>query len=427
MDVIYALATAAGRAGIAVVRVSGSGARSCIEPFTGRLPAAGRSLRFLRDADRGVLDHALVLTFADGASFTGEEMVELHLHGSTAVVRAVLALLGGIQGLRGAAPGEFTQRAMQNGRLDLSQVEGLADLIDAETEAQRRQALRLFSGALGVKAADWRGRLVRAIALIEATIDFSDEDVPADVAPEVGLLLGELIQELRSESHGVGVAERIRDGFEVAIIGPPNAGKSTLLNRFAGRDVALTSELAGTTRDVLEVRLDLGGLPVTLLDTAGLGEAQGSLDALGMERARARATGADLRIHLLPLGTDAVLTVVPGDIVVGAKADLGQGAGLGVSGLTGMGYDELVQVLAARLSDLGSGGGIALNARHREAMMEAAHHLDAAAELLAVDLESLEVVAEEVRSAMRKIDRLVGSVDAEDILGEIFSRFCIGK
>ncbi|MCE8471849.1 50S ribosome-binding GTPase, partial [Rhodovulum sulfidophilum] len=223
-----------------------------------------------------------------GASFTGEDVVEFQCHGSPATVSALLSALGCIDGLRLAEPGEFTRRALENGVLDLAQVEGLGDLLEAETEAQRRQALRVLSGALGAKVDRWREALIRAAALLEATIDFADEDVPVDVTPEVTGLLDEVAASLRSEIDGVSVAERIRDGFEVAIVGPPNAGKSTLLNHLAGREAAITSEHAGTTRDVIEVRMDLDGLPVTFLDTAGLRESADEVETIGIARAVAR-------------------------------------------------------------------------------------------------------------------------------------------
>ncbi|MFT6075012.1 MAG: tRNA modification GTPase, partial [Yoonia sp.] len=251
------------------------------------------------DASGELLDEALILCFDAGKSFTGEEVVELQLHGSPAVVSAVMRVLGSNSELRQAEAGEFTRRALENGRLDLAEVEGLADLIDAETESQRKQAVRVFSGALGALADGWRTKLIRAAALLEATIDFADEEVPFDVTPEVRELLDSVASEMQREADGVRAAERVRDGFEVAIIGAPNVGKSTLLNMLAGRDVAITSEIAGTTRDVIEVRMDLNGLPVTLLDTAGLRETDDIVEGLGVARAQERAERADLRIHLI--------------------------------------------------------------------------------------------------------------------------------
>ena len=424
-DTIFALATAPGRAGIAVLRLSGARAHDAAAALAGPLPEHGRSLRILRDAGGEPLDQALVLTFAPGRSFTGEAVAELHVHGSPAVTAAALRALRALPGLRPAEAGEFTRRALENGRLDLAQVEGLADLIDAETEAQRRQALRVFAGALGQRAQDWRARALRAVALLEATIDFADEDVPVDVLPEVLELAGGLSEELRREAQGARLAERLRDGFEVAILGPPNAGKSTLLNRLAGREAAITSEIAGTTRDVLEVRMDLQGLPVTLLDTAGLREAQDPIEAIGIRRARERAAQADLRVHLVPPG-DSAPEPGPSDLVARAKADLAPASGLAVSGATGEGVDALVAEIAARLSARTAALGVGLRERHARAMTAAADLLDEAQALLAADAP-VEVAAETLRHGLRQLDALVGRVGVEDILGEIFSSFCIGK
>ena len=263
-DLIFALASAKGRAGVSVIRLSGTDAIKTCEILAGpNLPKRGRSLRKLRDSNGEYIDQALLIIFAKGASFTGEEVVEIQCHGSTAVVSALLRLLADLPNCRLAEPGEFTKRALENGELDLAQVEGLADLIEAETEAQRRLAARAMDGALSEKVAQWRHDLIRAVSLIEATIDFADEDIPTDVTPEVTALVTSVQTDLRAEIAGTFAAERIREGFEVAIVGPPNAGKSTLLNALAGRDAAITSEIAGTTRDVIEVRMDIGGLAVT--------------------------------------------------------------------------------------------------------------------------------------------------------------------
>lgn len=425
METIFAPATAQGRAGVAIVRISGPDALAAAEALAGPLPPHGRALRRLRDREGQVLDEALVLTFAPGRSFTGEAVAELHLHGSLAVLAAVLRTLGEDPRLRPAEAGAFTRRALENGRLDLAQVEGLADLIDAETESQRRQAMRVLSGALGEKAESWRSRLIRAAALIEATIDFADEEVPVDVTPEVGALLAEVAEELRGESAGVAIAERIRDGFEVAIVGAPNVGKSTLINRLVGREAAITSEHAGTTRDVIEVRMDLGGLAVTVLDTAGLREAEDAVERIGIARARDRAAAADLRIHLLGEGDQSEVAVREGDLVLRAKADLHGGDG--VSGLTGAGVDAMVAELTSTLRQRAAGAGIAMRERHRAAMLRAAEHLENAGEVLAGGGEQADILAEELRAAARAIDSLVGRVDVEDILGEIFASFCIGK
>lgn len=424
MDTIFALASAPGAAGVAVVRISGPRAFSAAESLAGDLPDPRRAgLRIVRGSDGAMIDEALVLVFGQGASFTGEDVVELQLHGSTAVVSAVLRELSGIEGLRQAEAGEFTRRALENGRLDLAQVEGLADLIEAETEAQRRQAMRVLSGRLGEKAEAWRLDLIRAAALVEATIDFADEDVPVDVMPEVTTLLDRVLSGLQSEQRGAVVAERVRQGFEVAILGAPNVGKSTLLNALAGRDAAITSDIAGTTRDVIEVRMDLGGLPVTVLDTAGLRETEDLVESLGIQRARDRAASADIRVVLADGEFLPEVELRDGDIVVQAKADLRGGEG--VSGKTGAGVSELVDRIRTELSGRAALIGTATRDRHRVAMELAEGHLKAAI-ALGTGGEA-DFIAEEIRSAVRALDSLVGRVDVENLLDEIFSSFCIGK
>lgn len=425
MDTIYALASARGRAGVAVVRLSGPGAWAVTEQLSGTLPPPreARVRRLSQDGD--TLDEALVITFPEGQSFTGEQSSELHLHGSTATVGAVLAALSRFPGLRLAEPGEFTRRAFENGRMDLAQVEGLADLVDAETEMQRKQALRVVAGAIGKRAEAWRGQLLHGTALLEASIDFADEEIPVDVGPDVIAVLSRLIGEIRNEVVAGHTAERVREGFEVAIVGVPNAGKSTLLNALVRRDVAITSERAGTTRDVIEVRLDLNGLPVILLDTAGLRESDDEIEQIGIERSRARAKLADLRVFLIeeggmPLGVVAE----PGDIFVRGKADLG---GEGVSGKTGLGIDDLLQRIAETLGARVVPSGVITRARHREALEMSIASLESALDGLERNSSQIEVVAEDLRGARRALEGLVGRVDVEAVLGEIFSRFCIGK
>ncbi|MEL6570497.1 MAG: tRNA uridine-5-carboxymethylaminomethyl(34) synthesis GTPase MnmE [Pseudomonadota bacterium] len=426
MDTIFALATAPGRAGVAVVRLSGPQSVAAAADFMRDVPTQ-RGVRQIRNARGEVFDDALILRFDEGASFTGEEIVELHLHGSPAVVAAVLGLLGDHCALRPALPGEFTRRAMENGRLDLAQVEGLADLIDAETEDQRKQAQRVLSGALGQLADGWRGSLLRAAALLEAMIDFADEEVPQDTRPEVAALIEEVQSQMRREIAGVRIAERVRDGFEVAIVGRPNVGKSTLLNRIAGREAAITSEVAGTTRDVIEVRFDLSGMPVTFLDTAGLRDGQDEVEQIGVARARDRARLADLRIHMLGEGDKLQLDVVAGDMVVRAKDDLGVAEDLGVSGKTGAGVDVLLDRIADELSGRVATVGVAIRERHRIALVRATAHLEAAAAALVDGDGMIDLIAEDLRSAIRAVDSLVGRIDVEEVLGEIFSSFCIGK
>lgn len=424
MDTIYALASARGKAGVAVLRLSGPKAHHAVGQLTGGLPtvrmAALRKLRW----QGVVLDEAVVLLFPEGGSFTGEAVAELHLHGSSAVIRHVLSALGGIPGLRLAEPGEFTRRALENGRLDLAQVEGLADLIEAETEAQRRQAIRVLSGTIGQRVEGWRSSLVRAAALLEATIDFADEDVPQDVTPEVLQLLDGVLGELRAEMAGSRAAERIRDGFEVAIVGAPNAGKSTLLNALAGRDAAITSEIAGTTRDVIEVRMEIDGLAVTLLDTAGLRDTVDAVERIGVARALERADRADLRVFLM---TDDPLSAIvprPDDIVVRGKADHD---GDGVSGLTGRGVPELLAAIGERLLSRSAGAGIAIRERHRLAIGRAIGAMESARLEVEKGAQRTEIAADELRQAIRALESLVGRVDVEALLDEIFSSFCIGK
>lgn len=427
MDTIYALATARGRSGLAVVRISGPAAPAAGLALCGSLPAARfAGLRHLTWGGE-LLDEALVLTFAEGASFTGEAVVELHCHGGPAVVEAVLRALSVQPGLRLAEPGEFTRRALENGVLDLAQVEGLADLIDAETEAQRRQAVRVLSGAVGQKVEGWRRDLIRAGALLEATIDFADEDVPVDVSPEVLALIDGLMDDLGREAAGVTAAERIRDGFEVAIVGAPNAGKSTLLNQLAGREAAITSEIAGTTRDVIEVRMEIAGLPVTFLDTAGLRDTEDRLERAGIERALARAEAADLRLFLSD-GSDLPLEPVGDDIVVIGKADTRSGiSGLAVSGKTGQGVPELMARIGEILAQRVGSAGALVRERHRVAVTTAIAALaESRAEVVRPD-SRVELAAEHLRQAVRALDALVGRVDVDDLLGEIFASFCIGK
>ncbi len=429
MDTIYALATASGKAGVAVMRLSGPDAVKVAEQLVGPLCVPGRNLRQIVDQAGRVIDEALILSFAEGRSFTGEQVVEFHLHGSRAVIAAMFVVFGATPGLRLAEAGEFTRRAFENGRLDLSQVEGLADLVDAETEGQRRQAQHILTGALAKRTEDWRQKLLRATALVEATIDFAEEDVPVNVWPEVRVLLSSVSNDLRQESAGVLAAERLRDGFEVAIVGTPNVGKSTLLNYLAGRDAAITSEIAGTTRDVIEVRMDIDGLPVTFLDTAGLRDAEDQVEQIGIARAIQRAQAADLRVHMVLAGEAPVLEVSAGDIVVMAKADLNDRAfqGHGVSGTTGIGVALLVEAIAEVLKQRVAGIGLAVRERHRVAMVQAMDHLDSALILVGAGPVQAELVAQELGLSVRVLDSLVGRMDVEEVLGEIFSRFCIGK
>lgn len=428
MDTIFALASAPGKAGVAVIRVSGPRAHLAGVALSGRsLPARGTSLRLLRDNAGERLDEALVLSFTAPNSFTGEDTIELQTHGSTAVVSAVLDALAQIDGLRMADPGEFTRRALENGNLDLTQVEALADLIDAETEAQRKQAQTVLAGGLGKLAEQWRADLIRAASLIEVTIDFADEEVPVDVTPEVSALLKKVQAGLSRETAGVTIAERIRSGFEVAIVGAPNVGKSTLLNALAGREAAIISEYAGTTRDVIEVRMDLAGLAVTLLDTAGLRETDDHVEGIGIARARDRAEAADMRVFLAEEGELLDVAMRDGDIRLKPKADLRAEVDGAISGRSGQGVDQLVSHISSVLKQRSAQAGIATRARHKDAMTSALENLTAAQDILQRGPEFYDIAAAELRSAIRALEILVGRIGVENLLDEIFSSFCLGK
>ena len=353
-----------------------------------------------------------------------------HLHGGREVVKSVLRELSRAERARMAVPGEFTRRAVQNGCMDLSQAEGLGDLIQAETKAQLRQAARALEGALGERVEVWRKTLIRCASLLEASIDFADEEVPSDVFPEVMAGLDSLVEDLTSEAEGVSAAERIREGFEVAIVGPPNSGKSTLLNFLLGREAAITSEFAGTTRDIIEVRMEIGGFPVTMLDTAGLRETSDPIECIGVDRARNRASNADIRIFLTEPGRDTVemVDVRKGDVVLRGKVDLYPDFSEdGVSGKTGEGVDELVHRIATEFEKRTSGIACATRIRHQIAIEKALSVLRRAREEILKGDERVEFAADELQSSIRSLDSLTGRIDTEHLLDEIFSSFCLGK
>ena len=427
MQTIFALATARGKSGVAVIRISGSDAHEVGQRLAGSLPQAGQfALRWLRNAQGEVLDQALVLRFDGPRSFTGEDAVELQIHGSIAVIRAVEDAISQTGLARMAEAGEFTRRALLNGNLDLAQVEGLSDLLSAETELQRQQAQLLFSGGLRAFSETCRRDLIRATALIEATIDFADEDVPVDVSPEVGSLIDQVQASIEQELLGFRAAERLRHGYEVAVIGPPNAGKSTLINKIAGRDIAITSSIAGTTRDVLEVRIDLFGMPVTFLDTAGLRDTDDVIETIGVERARTRAAAADLRL-LLCDGTQQGVVAEPDlaiDLRYHSKADL---TGHGISAETGEGIDQLLADVHAALLDRFARASVASHDRHRRALEQAFERLSEARTVFHEGNAGAEILALHLRDAVTALDSLIGRVDVEAVLGAIFAQFCIGK
>lgn len=441
---LFACATAPGRAGVAVMRISGPAAGDALDSLAGMpRPTARRAVvRTLRDSAGTPLDRALVLWMPGPGSFTGEDTAELHLHGSRAVIEGVSAALAALPGLRPAEAGAFTRRAFDTGRLDLAEVEGLADLIAAQTALQRRQALAQMDGALSGRVAAWRERLLHARARLEAALDFSDEDLPPGLRDSAAAEAEALTREIGTLLDQGDRGARVREGVQVAIVGAPNAGKSSLLNALAQRDAAIVAETAGTTRDVVEVELDLDGCPVTLADTAGLRAASDAVDPVereGMRRARARADSADLCLAVFDLSApgrpDAATRAFLGTdtLAVGSKRDLlatpppakldGQSL-YAIAKPTGDGLDRLLAALtAAAVARLGGGEPAAVTRlRHREALAEARTALDRAAGAALPEL-----LAEDLRLADRALGRIVGTVDVEDLLDVIFDEFCIGK
>jgi len=436
---IFALSSAPGRAGVAVVRISGPQAGVVLDTMAPpRSPDRVAALRRIRAPDSGdVLDEALVLWLAAPRTETGEDMAELHLHGSPAIVKAVLATLGRIADCRLAEPGEFARRAFEHGKLDLAQVEGLADLIEAETEAQRYQALAQMRGALSDLYEGWRHDLLEASALMAAAIDFSDEgDVAGDAAERAYGIARELAAQITAHLDDQHRGEILRDGFRVVLAGPPNAGKSSLLNALARREAAIVSEEAGTTRDVLEVRLDLDGLPVIVTDTAGIRETDGAVEKEGVRRALAHAREADLVLWL----SDATAgptepapdILARGDkffLQVATKIDIpgtAPGPLLGISSKTGVGIPELIarvsEAARTRIGDMQSPA--ITHERHRNSLQQALIALQA---FISLPASEHELRAEDLRQAAHALGRITGRVDVEEVLGEIFARFCIGK
>ena len=446
IDTVYALSSAPGKGGVAVIRVSGPESWNSLKSLicNNKVPSVRQAdLRRLVDpVSRETLDEAVVIGFRAPASFTGEDIVEYHCHGSPAVIEGVLSALSQMSGHRPAEPGEFTRRAFENGKMDLTEAEAVADLIDAETQAQRRQALAQMGGALSRLYDGWRAALVKTLAYIEAVIDFPDEDVPDSeiekMRPQIEKLKCEIKDHLNDNRRG----ERLRHGIHVAVIGAPNAGKSSLVNALARRDVAIVSDLAGTTRDVIEVHLDLGGYPVILSDTAGLrpgqvGEdAHGAIESEGIRRALQRAEEADIRLLLfdgsadrLDPGTAALvnekaITVLNKRDVFESSPPGGMKEGIKLSVKTGEGLDDLMAALIEKIKMLigQRETPVLTRARHRAALEEC---LAALEKSLSAPLP--ELMAEDLRLAVRALGRITGRVDVEDLLDVIFKDLCIGK
>jgi tRNA modification GTPase len=442
MDTIYALSSASGRAGVAVIRLSGPNALAALRRIVAGEPPAPRqaALRRLRDPRSGVdLDQGIVLVFPAPASFTGEDAAELHIHGGRAVVRSLLATLASCDGLRPAEPGEFTRRAFEHGKLDLTAAEGLADLVNAETEAQRRQALRQLRGELGALYDRWRQDLVRALAHVEAYIDFPDEDLPAGLAEQTRSTLSAVSADIGRHLQDKRRGERLRDGISVVILGPPNVGKSSLLNALAGRPAAIVAATAGTTRDVIEVQLDLAGYPVTVADTAGLREAQDEIESEGVRRAKAKAGEADIKVLMVDASSglhivatladladdDALFAINKCDLLDQWPTVLLYGRPtFAISARTGAGLDSLLAALTeAVIERAGLSETPALTReRHRSALKECLECLERA-----LAAPATELLAEDLRLGVRAVGRITGQVDVEDILDIVFREFCIGK
>lgn len=436
-DTIFALSSGRGASGVAVIRISGLATAGAVRALAGgELPAPRKAaLRTLCDPTSGeALDTGLVLWFPAPASFTGEDMAELQVHGSAAVIAALIEALAGCAGLRPAEPGEFSRRAFENGKLDLVEAEGLGDLIAAETDAQRRQAHRQMSGALSRIYEDWRTVLLEALAMAAAEIDFADEELPEGLLAAERARLETLGVSMRDQLSAGERAVRLRAGVEIAIVGPPNAGKSSLMNALAARDIAIVSEIPGTTRDFLETRIVLAGVPVTLVDTAGLRVAGDAIEQAGVERAEQKARDADIRLFLSAADVEARVTGVEAgdrDLKVWSKSDLGLPRGsqdLAISVRNGEGIEALLAALAERVEAVAglSEAPVMSSLRQRAEIGAALESLDKAVRLIGEKGE-IALISEELRLSARALERLIGRVDVEDMLDVVFGRFCIGK
>jgi tRNA modification GTPase len=433
MDTIFAPSTAPGRSGIAVIRVSGPDAKLAVMGLCGSPPPSPKHaiLKAFRDSDGALIDRGLLLWFEAPHSFSGEDIAEFHVHGGRAVIDAMLAALSKIGGLRPAEPGEFTRRAVENGKLDLTRAEALADLIDAQTDAQRKQALRQSDGALLELYEGWTERLVRAVALSEAVLDFPDEEIPDNTMNTVHHMVSSLTAEIRAHLDDHRRGEILREGIYLTVFGLPNSGKSSLLNALAKRDVAIVSEIAGTTRDIVEVKLDLNGYPVIVADTAGIRETGDAIESEGVRRALARAESADIRLVLLDSTAERSLEGLPKDIqpdiTVWNKIDIGKPPmdGISISARTGEGIPTLLSTiseLCAKRLESKSNNAPLTRARHRTHLEDALGALERS-----VKVPDRELFGEDLRLALRSLGRITGRVDIEDILDVVFREFCIGK
>ena len=430
-DTVFALATSPGKAAIAVVRISGSRAFDIVRKLVGALPpprtAVLRSLRYNSE----LIDRALVICFKEKASYTGEDMVELHIHGSIAVIDSLSEVLSVGFNLGVADPGEFTRRALMNGCMDLSQVEGLLDLVNSETKEQKNQSLRALTGVIGDKSKGWRTAILRSLSLAEVMIDFSEEEVPKNTVSDILVLVKSLIDKLVSELKDSNSLELIRDGFDVSIIGKPNVGKSSLLNYLAGREKAIVSEKAGTTRDIIELGIDLKGFRVNFFDTAGIHDSTDEIEVIGIERAKRKALQSHMRVFLVTENDtveDLGVAVKETDIIFSAKSDLGKcSVHPGISSKSGEGVSKMLKKISKNLYKSTSYSGVLINKRHKKVIKNTVVYLELAYTELKHSEAQIEIVAENLRLAIMELDFLVGKINVEDILGDIFSSFCIGK
>ena len=430
-ETVFALSTSSGKAAIAVVRISGSRAFEVVKELAGTIPPPRtvtlRSLKYKNE----LIDRALLICFKEKASYTGEDMVEFHIHGSMAVIDSLSEVLSVGFSLGFADPGEFTRRALENGCMDLSQVEGLLDLINSETKEQKSQSLKVLSGVIGEKSDEWRSTLVRSIALAEVMIDFSEEEVPKSTISDILVLVNSLVDKLANELKDSKSLELIRDGFDVTIIGKPNAGKSSLLNYLAGKEKAIVSEKAGTTRDIIELAIDLKGFRVNFFDTAGIHEATDEIEKIGIDRTRLKAIQSNMCVFLIGANDrveDFGLVVKETDIIFSSKSDLGkQSIHPGISTKSGEGIPTMLENISKNILKSTSYSGILINKRHKTVVKNTLSCLELVRRELNSSDVQIELVAENLRRAIMELDFLVGKINVEDVLGDIFSSFCIGK
>ncbi len=430
-ETIFALSTGTNKAAIAIVRVSGEKVCLIIRGLVGSIPPPREAKLCYLAYNDDLIDQAIVIYFNANNSYTGEDMVEFHIHGSNAVIKNLSDILTNKFNISIAKPGQFTRRALENNRIDLSQAESILDLIESETKEQQKQALKLLSGAASNKTKQWRDKILRALALAEVMIDFSDEDVPKNTRADINDQVLVLLDLFKKELINYKSSELVRDGYDVTIIGKPNVGKSSLLNYLAGKQKAIVSEYAGTTRDIIELSLDLNGHRVNFFDTAGIHQSEDLVELIGIERTVEKARNSNMRIFLLEnndLVEDFDLKVEPNDLLLKAKADIVEHASYrGVSGKTGKGVQEMLDLISINVKNATFGDSILINERHHNIIKNAySSLLIVQQELNKADIQ-IEIVAEHLRITISQLDLLVGKINVEDVLGSVFSAFCIGK